>query len=304
MANYQPKIRLFLSHAYEDKDSFVRGLAAKLAQDFDVWYDEYSLRLGDSLRASISKGLKECDYGVVVLSPDFFRKKWTQIELDGLLALETEERKIILPIWHRLDRAEVLTFFPALAERFAIKSSEGLDEIVFQITRDIQLLQRDRQIHKPFADKVLAISKKLAERQNAEEICRGEPFASLVQEAVGRLFAALQDQVQSLSGSLELRVSIEVIILSPRITITGPLECDLVVFLKPPVMHPFQLSASITGKLSASYAFTSNDETYVAFPADNGSVAWKSLHSGALITSEVLAENLISLYLAQMERMA
>jgi hypothetical protein len=49
MASQERKIRLFLSHAFEDKESFVRGLAAELSRDFDVWYDEYSLRLGDRL---------------------------------------------------------------------------------------------------------------------------------------------------------------------------------------------------------------------------------------------------------------
>ena len=58
-------IRL-ISHASEDKASFVSDLAKKLhSQDgFKVWYDEYALKLGDSLLRSISKGLHECDYGL------------------------------------------------------------------------------------------------------------------------------------------------------------------------------------------------------------------------------------------------
>lgn len=50
---------LFLSHATEDKDGFVRPLAHALtALGASVWYDEFSLRAGDSLRESIDRGLR------------------------------------------------------------------------------------------------------------------------------------------------------------------------------------------------------------------------------------------------------
>jgi hypothetical protein len=70
---------VFVSHASEDKDSFVRPLAAALAKrGLRVWFDEYTLRLGDSLTRSIDKGLASCRFGIVVLSPAFFSKEWTQ----------------------------------------------------------------------------------------------------------------------------------------------------------------------------------------------------------------------------------
>jgi hypothetical protein len=38
---------IFISHASEDKDAFVRPLATKLtALGLTVWYDEFSLRVG------------------------------------------------------------------------------------------------------------------------------------------------------------------------------------------------------------------------------------------------------------------
>lgn len=62
------KIKLFLSHASEDQQDLVRPLADALKDDFDVWYSEYSLVLGDKLREKIDQGLRDCDYGIVVLS--------------------------------------------------------------------------------------------------------------------------------------------------------------------------------------------------------------------------------------------
>lgn len=67
---------VFISHASEDKDEFVRPLATELKRlGLDVWYDESALKLGDSLREKIDQGLSAADYGVVVISKSFVSKK-------------------------------------------------------------------------------------------------------------------------------------------------------------------------------------------------------------------------------------
>jgi hypothetical protein len=82
---------VFISHASEDKETFVRPLAeALVARNLRPWYDEFTLRPGDSLRRSIDHGLLISQTGVVVLSPAFFRKRWPNYELDGLVQLETK----------------------------------------------------------------------------------------------------------------------------------------------------------------------------------------------------------------------
>ena len=69
---------LFLSHASEDKETIVRELVNELQKyDMKVWYDEFSLETGDSLSRIIDKGLQESRYGLVILSPAFFQKGWT-----------------------------------------------------------------------------------------------------------------------------------------------------------------------------------------------------------------------------------
>jgi hypothetical protein len=84
---------IFLSHASEDKDEVARPLAIMLRKrGYSVWFDEFTLKLGDSLRRSIDSGLGKCDFGIVVLSPSFFAKEWTQKELDALTSRETGEK--------------------------------------------------------------------------------------------------------------------------------------------------------------------------------------------------------------------
>ena len=66
---------LFISHASEDKDEFVRPLANLLSQyGLDVWYDEFELRIGKSLSRSIDNGISNSNFGLIVLSESFFKK--------------------------------------------------------------------------------------------------------------------------------------------------------------------------------------------------------------------------------------
>lgn len=126
---------LFLSHASEDKEAIARPLyAALVVQGLSVWFDEAALQLGDGLRRKIDDGLSKCRFGVVILSPTFFNKQWPQRELDGLVARETASgEKAILPIWHKIDRDDILKYSPPLADRIAARSEEGIDAIVRKI---------------------------------------------------------------------------------------------------------------------------------------------------------------------------
>ena len=105
----------FISHATEDKDEIVRDLANALIKDgYDVWYDEFELKIGDSLRKKIDQGLSKSRYGIVIVSPSFVKKNWTEYELNGMVAREMNGHKVILPIWHNISKNEVLEFSPSL----------------------------------------------------------------------------------------------------------------------------------------------------------------------------------------------
>lgn len=122
---------LFVSHASEDKESFVRPLVEVLLRhNLSVWFDSATLKLGDSLRAKIDQGLARSRYGLVVLSPAFFAKNWPMQELNGLVARETASgTKAILPIWHNIDQVGVARVSPLLADRLSVSSDRGLDAV-------------------------------------------------------------------------------------------------------------------------------------------------------------------------------
>ncbi len=122
---------VFISHASEDKDDFVRPLANALTDTkLQVWFDETTLTVGDSLRRKIDEGLAQSRFGIVVLSPNFFAKEWPQLELDGLESREVSGVKVILPVWHNIDFEGVRARSPMMAGRLAAKSSDAMEKVV------------------------------------------------------------------------------------------------------------------------------------------------------------------------------
>jgi hypothetical protein len=130
----------FICHASEDKDDFVRPLAAALASHhLEIWYDEFSLSVGDGLRRAIDRGLAKSRFGIVVLSPHFFKKGWAQRELDGLVARQiAEDRRLILPIWHNVTAIDIVQFSPPLADTVALQSSRGLQAVCADLVRKLR----------------------------------------------------------------------------------------------------------------------------------------------------------------------
>ena len=128
---------VFISHASEDK-AVVRELFTILnARGLRVWLDEGELVLGDSLRQKIDQGLSGSRFGVVVLSPAFFRKAWPQAELDALVARESGGIKVILPVWHGLSQEDIVRYSPLLAGRLAVHTSQGLDQVSAAVLRAV-----------------------------------------------------------------------------------------------------------------------------------------------------------------------
>jgi hypothetical protein len=131
---------VFIRHASEDKDAIARPLAAALLEaHIEVWFDEFSMQVGDSLREAIDRGLAQSDFGIVIVSPAFFAKSWPQRELNGLVAREMAVmRRLVLPVWHEADVDLILRHSPPLADIFAAQSSAGISAVVTQLLRTIR----------------------------------------------------------------------------------------------------------------------------------------------------------------------
>lgn len=131
----QREYDVFISHASEDKDEIVRPLAVKLqAMGLKAWYDEFELKIGDSLRRKIDKGLANSRFGIVVLSTAFISKGWTNYELDGIVTKAISGQQVILPIWHNITKQQVIDYSPPLADKLARNTATNtIEEIADEI---------------------------------------------------------------------------------------------------------------------------------------------------------------------------
>jgi hypothetical protein len=123
----------FISHATEDKE-IVLDLAHSLrAAGLAIWIDSQELKLGDSLSQKIDEGLAASRFGIVVLSPNFIAKRWPRQELNGLMAREESGRKVILPVWHEIDKQTIAEYSPILADRRGGRTDNGMAAVAREI---------------------------------------------------------------------------------------------------------------------------------------------------------------------------
>lgn len=134
----------FISHDSSDKEIFVRQLALELIKNgCPVWYDEFSLKVGDSLRENIERGLREARKCIVVLSQNFFcNNGWARAEYDSIFTREMlEKSNVILPVWLNVDAKAVYKYSPRLADKVGLPSILGVEEIARILATSIKTAQ-------------------------------------------------------------------------------------------------------------------------------------------------------------------
>ncbi len=130
----------FISHDHRNKADIARPLSIELSKIMcPVWFDEFSLRVGDSLRESIEKGLKECKKCVLILTREFLTNEgWTKKEFNSVFTREILEKKnVILPVWHKVTASQVYEYSPTLADRVGVDWSLGVEEVSRRLYRAI-----------------------------------------------------------------------------------------------------------------------------------------------------------------------
>jgi len=130
----------FISHDSRDKDAIARPIVIGLsAIRCPVWFDEFSLNVGDRLRESIERGLREARKCILIITPNFIGNRgWTREEFNAIFTRElVEQANVILPVWHNVTRNQVFAFSPVLADRLAVNWNVGADEAVRRLRRAI-----------------------------------------------------------------------------------------------------------------------------------------------------------------------
>ena len=129
----------FRTHPRTRTRLFDRSQKALKEEGLQVWYDEFELRIGSSLRRTIDRGIARSRFGVVVLSESFFEKGWPGYELDGLVTRAVSGEQVLLPIWHGVTKQQVMDYSPSLADKLARSTAtHTVTEIAADIAAVVQ----------------------------------------------------------------------------------------------------------------------------------------------------------------------
>lgn len=122
----------FISHDSRDKQTIAKDIAVGLQKRLcPVWYDEFSLKVGDNLRESIETGIKKCKKCVLIISPNFIDNNgWSKKEFESIFSRELiKNENIFLPVWFNVTKEQVYEYSPGLVNILGLNYSElGLEE--------------------------------------------------------------------------------------------------------------------------------------------------------------------------------
>lgn len=94
---------VFLCHAWEDKASARKLAEDLLAAGIEVFFDEWEIGAGDSLRQKIDQGLESCTHFVALLTPISIRKAWVQAEMDAGFIRRLDGKSRFIPLRLQLE---------------------------------------------------------------------------------------------------------------------------------------------------------------------------------------------------------
>ncbi len=94
-----PKKTAFISYSSKDGE-FARKLTRKLQrQGINVKIDEKQVNVGKSISKEIANSIQDCDYFLLILSPDAFESNWVKRELSFVSKRKRQES--IVPIIYK-----------------------------------------------------------------------------------------------------------------------------------------------------------------------------------------------------------
>lgn len=135
------KYDVFISHASKDKAKYVDKLAEAIRNTgLTVFYDSDCIMWGDSISNKVEDGLKNCERAVVVISKNYFGRKWTEYEIMSLLNRQNNEgKKLIMPILHGVSKKQFVEHYPQLEDvLFKYSKSCSCEELAKRLYDDIK----------------------------------------------------------------------------------------------------------------------------------------------------------------------
>lgn len=130
---------VFISHANANKGEFVNTLEKALKRlDIRIWYDANKIDWGDNWKLQIKNGLAKCRFGIVVISPEFLGREWTDKELNELLQRQNSTgQKVVLPLLYNITVEKMKEQYPQLTDFQArvVSPTDRVEDVVIDFAR-------------------------------------------------------------------------------------------------------------------------------------------------------------------------
>jgi hypothetical protein len=129
--------KIFLSYSWNDKEKAIQIAEKLMANGVDVWLDEWSVKIGDSLVSRINEGVKNSSYMIILVSKNYLKSKWGNKELQSALIREAEQKKtFIIPVV--IERIEFTKMPTMLSDRIFLDMTGDIDEAISKLVRIIR----------------------------------------------------------------------------------------------------------------------------------------------------------------------
>ena len=180
------KPRVFLSHSKKD-----RGYVERLAMDLrsariDVWYDDWEIPPGASLRTKIfEEGISECDLFLIYLTKNSISSSWVQQELDAAFVIELEMRGGFIAIFVDSDETRQSLSVDLRSRRVPTINSESYSRCLLELTAmswEALLKNRIEKTNKNNNLNALKLEKRIAEQEL--ELANLKHFGVIDQEEI------------------------------------------------------------------------------------------------------------------------
>jgi len=140
---------VFISHSSQDKELFVRPLAAKLkAQELSIWFDEDCIDAGDNILLAILSGIREAVCTVLIITENSWPGLWTWVES----GMSLTERKLLVPVILGEAATTLAVKFPSIAgiKHITVKLNgdinSEIEKTALIITKRVNKLKKERLI--------------------------------------------------------------------------------------------------------------------------------------------------------------
>jgi hypothetical protein len=100
----------FLSYSSADRPKATEIATRLNANGVRVWFDEWEIRPGDSLRRKIEAGIAGAEFFMVLLTSHSLRSEWVQTELDAGLVRSIEGTCTLVPLLAGVEVAALSSF--------------------------------------------------------------------------------------------------------------------------------------------------------------------------------------------------